>query len=136
MQKVIRLFLIGLLSLGVAQGELVVVVSEKSVLSKVSSNDLVRLFTGRTKSLDGKRMNPVLLKEGAIHEFFLSDVVNRSSMQLSKSWKKLVFTGKAKMPKVYENEAQLAEAIKKDESLVGYMDRSNVVSGVKVLEVE
>lgn len=116
--------------------EMVIIVSKESNLSSVKNSDVKKLFTGRSKKIAGERLNPVFLKTGAAHDTFLSKVIKRKQSQLDKAWKKLVFTGKAKMPKKLEGDNDVISAIAEDSKLIGYVSKGSVTDDVKVVTVK
>lgn len=116
--------------------EIVVVVAKGSKISEISSKDLKRVYTGKTKKVKGNRIIPVITEVDAVHKGFLSKYVGRTPIQFSKTWQKLVFSGKATLPKRYSSESDLINAIASNPKAIGYIDKSKVDDRVKIVAVK
>jgi ABC-type phosphate transport system substrate-binding protein len=131
--KIIILFLC---SLSFASADVVLVVNENSGLTSAKKTDILKIFTGRGTQLNDVGVKPIVQKKDLSHEEFLQKYIFRTNIQFSNAWKKLVFTGKASMPEVAESDAEVVRAILSDAKLIGYVDRSNVVEGLTILELK
>ncbi len=122
--------------------EQIVIVCHKSVpLTTIDKTTVEEIFLGRTTSVGEKKVkvNIATLKQGAVHESFVRNYVNKTANQFKNFWKKLVFSGKAKMPKAFNTEKELVEHVAKTEGSIGYIhirtskDKFVVNDSVKVL---
>lgn len=131
------LFAAGALLFSVGAGAQVVVIANSSVKSAdVSKSDLKDVFTGASSSFkDGSHVTPVLLKSGAAHEDFLSSYVGKNDTAFRASWRSLVFSGQATMPKSLESEAAVVEYVAHNAGAVGYISKATPHEGVKILSV-
>jgi len=78
-----------------AQAEVVVIVSAKSHITRLTADQAAKIFLGKASTFpeDGDAV-PVDQAEGsAIREEFYSKVVRKSSSQVSAYWAKVIFTG-------------------------------------------
>lgn len=131
------LFAAGALLFSVGAGAQVVVIANSSVKSAdVSKSDLKDVFTGASSSFkDGSHVTPVLLKSGVAHEDFLSSYVGKNDTAFRASWRSLVFSGQATMPKSLESEAAVVEYVAHNAGAVGYISKATPHEGVKILSV-
>lgn len=99
------------------------------------------VFTGKTATIKDKKVDIVILKAGDVHEAFLKHFIKKTDSQFVNSWKKLVFSGKSKMPKDFETEKEMVEHIAKTPGTVGYIhvktskDASVMTDKVKVITI-
>ena len=78
----------------------------------VLKTELREFFTGSAVNLkDGSRVNPVLLKEGAIHTEFVIQYLGKSPVSLLLNWRGLVMSGQATMPKSLDSDAEMVEYV-------------------------
>ena len=113
----------------------VVVIVHPSNAATLDAKKVQRIFLGKEKKFsDGKGVIPINSEIGySSREQFDSNVIKRSSTQVSAYWSKLVFTGKGIPPKEVENDAAVIEIVANNKSAVGYVDSSAVTDSVKVV---
>ena len=118
-----------------AQAGVVVVVSAKSSVSNLTTEQVSDIFLGKTSRFDdGGQAVPVdQAAETADSEAFRDKVTKKSASQLKSYWSKLVFTGKAQMPKQVSDGKEVKTLISANPNMIGYMDSSLVDSSVKVV---
>lgn len=117
-----------------AAPEVVVIANATSTISAASSEDIARLFLGKTKAVKGEKLTPVdQSKDSDVASQFYSNVVGKNASQLRAYWSKLVFTGKGKPPKELGTSADVLAAVAANPSLIGYIEASAVNDSVKVL---
>jgi hypothetical protein len=116
----------------------VVIIANPSVkASDVSKGDLRDVFSGAASSLkDGSHVTPVLLKTGGAHEEFLSEYVGKNDTAFRASWRSLVFSGQATMPKSLDSEAAMVDYVAHNAGAIGYIGKATPHEGVKVLAVK
>jgi ABC-type phosphate transport system substrate-binding protein len=116
----------------------VVFIANPSVkASDVSKGDLRDVFSGAASSLkDGSHVTPVLLKTGGAHEEFLSEYVGKNDTAFRASWRSLVFSGQATMPKSLDSEAAMVDYVAHNAGAIGYIGKATPHEGVKVLAVK
>lgn len=109
--------------------EVVVVVNPKAADSSLSKDQVAQYFLGKSTS-----MTPVDQPESApIHGEFYKKVTDKEASQVKSLWSKLVFTGKATMPKEAADSAAVKKAVAADPKAIGYIEKSAVDSTVKVV---
>jgi len=119
-----------------AQAQVVVIANASVKSADVSGSDLRDVFTGASSTFkDGSRVAPVLLKQGATNDSFLSLYVGKSDTAFRASWRSLLFSGQGLMPRTLDSEAAVVEYVAHTPGAVGYISRSTPHEGVKVLAV-
>ena len=119
-----------------AQAQVIVIANSSVKAADVSKGDLRDVFSGSSSSLkDGSHVSPVLLKEGATEDEFLSAYVGKSDAAFRASWRSLVFSGQASMPKQLDSETAVVEYVGHNSGAIGYISKATPHEGVKVLAV-
>jgi ABC-type phosphate transport system substrate-binding protein len=112
-----------------AMAEVVVVVNPKAAESSMSKDQVAQFFLGKSTS-----MTPVDQPESApIRAEFYKKVTDKDASQVKALWSKLVFTGKATMPKEAGDSAAVKKAVAGDPKAIGYIEKSAVDASVKVI---
>jgi ABC-type phosphate transport system substrate-binding protein len=119
-----------------AQAQTIVIANPGVKSDTVSKSDLRDVFTGGATSLSsGSQVTPVLLKSGATHDGFLAAYIGKSDAAFRASWRSLVFSGQASMPKSLDSETAVVEYVAHNPGAIGYISKSTPHEGVKVLAV-
>ena len=112
-----------------ALAEVVVVVNPKAAEATMTKEQVAQFFLGKSSS-----MTPIDQPEDApIRAEFYKKVTDKDASQAKALWSKLVFTGKATMPKSVANSAAVKSAVAADPKAIGYMDKASVDASVKVV---
>ena len=112
-----------------ALAEVVVVVNPKAADSSMSKDQVAQFFLGKSSA-----MTPVDQPESAaIRAEFYKKVTDKDASQVKALWSKLVFTGKATMPKEAADSAAVKKAVAADPKAIGYIEKSAVDGSVKVI---
>ena len=139
MKKLLFAFLlIASASIFVAQAHAqAIVIANPGVKSAdVSKGDLRDVFSGAATSLkDGSHVTPVLLKSGPAHDEFLSEYIGKNDTAFRASWRSLVFSGQASMPKSLDSDSAVVEYVAHNAGAIGYIAKSTPHDGVKVLSI-
>lgn len=124
------------LSAASAFAEVVVIVNNSVSQDSLSSDEVKDIYTGKmTKFADGAKIKVVMLKSGPMHDSFMQDVVAESPSKISNIWKKAIFTGTGKPPKIVKTSEDMLKTVKEEEGSIGYADSSADLSGVKVIKL-
>jgi ABC-type phosphate transport system substrate-binding protein len=118
-----------------ANAEVVVVVSAQSPVTSLTAAQTARIFLGKANAFpDDSAAVPVDQAEGsAIRNEFYSKVVHKNSSQLTAYWAKIIFTGNGRPPVVLEGDAAVRKAVANNPNAIGYIDKSDVDSSVRVI---
>ena len=120
-----------------ARAQAIVIANPSVKSADVSKGDLRDVFTGAASSLkDGSHVTPVLLKSGAAHDDFLSEYVGKNDTAFRASWRSLVFSGQATMPKSLDSETAVVDFVAHNPGAIGYIGKATPHDGVKVLAVK
>lgn len=113
----------------------VVIVVHPSNTDAIDAKILQRIFLGKEKKFpNGSPSVPVnQTNDSQVRQSFDSEVLGRTSSQVSAYWSKLVFTGKGIPPKEVANDAEVIELVSQNPSVIGYIDSASVTDAVKVL---
>jgi len=137
MKPLVRMLLLGAAAVLSARAQVVVIVNPATKASAVSKSELRDVFTGASQNLgDGSRVAPVLLKQGAAHEEFLSAYLGKNDAALRACWRSLVFSGQATLPKTLDSEVAMVDYVAHNPGAIGYVRKESPHEGVKVLEVK
>jgi len=102
----------------------------------ISASDLKRLFLREKNSLvDGTHVEPVLAKDGPVHEAFLQEYLGRTDDDLQTYYRALVFTGRGSMPKVLGSDAEVVAYVARTRGAIGYVSGAASTDGVKTLAI-
>ena len=112
-----------------AMAEVVVVVNPSAPQASMTRDEVAQYFLGKSTALA-----PVDQPESApIRAEFYKKVADKDLSQAKALWSKLVFTGKATMPREVESSADVKKAVAANPNAIGYIDRSAVDGSVKVI---
>lgn len=112
-----------------ALAEVVVVVSAKAAESTMGKDEVAQYFLGKSSA-----MTPIDQPESApIRAEFYKKVADKDAAQAKALWSKLVFTGKATMPKEVAGSAEVKKALAANPKAIGYIEKSAVDATVKVV---
>jgi ABC-type phosphate transport system substrate-binding protein len=112
-----------------AMAEVVVVANPKAAESSMTKDQVAQFFLGKSSA-----MTPVDQPDSApIRAEFYKKVTDKDASQVKSLWSKLVFTGKATMPKEVGDSAAVKKAVAADPKAIGYIEKSAVDASVKVI---
>ncbi len=125
-----------------AQGETLLVANSGVPGEGLSKNDVRAIFLGKKSVVAGQNVVIVTLASGDAHKNFLKSVVGKTPSQFSSHWKKIVFTGKGKMPKSFKTNEELLAFVSNTKGAIGYAGAgaasdSRVKGGsVKIMKIQ
>ena len=112
-----------------AAAEVVVVVNAKAAESSLTKDQVSQFFLGKSTA-----MTPVDQAENApARAEFYKKVTDKDASQVKSLWSKLVFTGKATMPKEAADSAAVKKAVAADPKAIGYIEKSALDASVKAV---
>jgi TonB family protein len=102
----------------------------------ISAGELRRVFLKEKISLaDGTHVEPVLKKDGPVHEGFLQEYLDISEDDLQTYYRTLVFTGRGSMPKAFGSDAEVVAYVARTRGAIGYVSSAASAQGVKTLAI-
>lgn len=139
LQKVLRMS-IALAILGFATpalaGEILIANSGNGV-AKVSKKTLKKMLLGKGKKWKGgEKVVLGTLAGGTIHEKFIKKFAGKTAKQFTNYWRKMVFSGKGKMPKSFESEDDLIAFVAENDGALGYIDSATAHDAVKEMPID
>ena len=112
-----------------AMAEVVVVVNPKAAEASMTKEQVAQFFLGKSTA-----MTPIdQADSAAVRAEFYKKVADKDAAQAKALWSKLVFTGKATMPKEVADNAAVKAAVAANPKAIGYIDKSAVDGSVKVV---
>jgi ABC-type phosphate transport system substrate-binding protein len=109
--------------------EVVVVVGAKSAATTMSAEQVAQFFLGKSTA-----MTPIDQPDGSpVRNEFYKKVADKEAAQARAVWAKLVFTGKATLPKEVAASADVKKAVAADPKAIGYIEKSAIDATVKVV---
>ena len=112
-----------------AMAQVVVVVNPKAAESSLTKEQVAQFFLGKSTA-----MTPIDQPDGApIRADFYKKVADKDAAQAKALWSKLVFTGKATMPKEVADSAAVKAAVAANPKAIGYIEKSAVDASVKAV---
>lgn len=120
-----------------AADDLLVIVNPDNTISSIQTKDLQRIYLGKkTMWEDGSSIVTVMPKEGAVHDTFIEDYLDRSVQRFATYWRQMVFTGKGLPPKSFVQESDLVDFVARTPGSMGFASASSVTTEVRVISVD
>lgn len=129
-QLILASVAMGVISLATpACAEVVAIVSPKAEAASMTREQVAQFFLGKSSA-----MTPIDQGEDApVRAEFYKKVADKDAGQVKALWSKLVFTGKATMPKEVSGSAAVKAAVAGNPKAIGYIEKSAVDATVKVV---
>ncbi|MDO8988985.1 MAG: phosphate ABC transporter substrate-binding protein [Sideroxyarcus sp.] len=118
-----------------ARAEVVVVVSSKSNITRLTAEQTTKIFLGKVVTFpNGVTAFPLDQPEGsAVRDEFYSKVARKNASQLTAYWAKIIFTGDGRPPKTLTDNLSVRKAVAASPNAIGYIDKSVVNRSVRVV---
>ena len=115
-----------------------IVVNAEGAPTRVSREDLVRIFLGKKTIWEsGARIAPAMIEEEAgTMQPFMDRVLKKTVEQYRTYWKRLLFSGGGTAPRTFRNSSQVIEFVAKQPGAIGVVEPSANDDRVKTVEVE
>ena len=121
----------------VANTELLIIASPDVPLEQLNRETISDIYQGyRGKWNNGQKIKVVMLKEGNTHITFANSIVHLSPEKLKSLWKKVIFSGAGRPPKIVHSEEKCVQYIAATKGAIGYINAATKHDGVKVIEVQ
>lgn len=134
--SLILLLLQSFLPTAFAADSIVAIVNRKSVLQKLTQQQMKAVFLGETRYAAPSVLVEIVDRDRTsdIYKDFYSSLVSMSPKEVSIYWAKKVFTGEAPPPsRVTGDDAAAIEQIKSRPNAISYIYEKNVTASVKVI---
>ena len=128
--------LITLGPLSPAKAEEIVIVKAGHSSTEIPRRRLKKLLLGKSRKWpSGEKVILAVLTHGPTHEHFIKKHARKTPKQFTNYWRKLVFSGKGKMPKSFSSETELIKFVARTPGALGYIDSATPRDGVTALSV-
>ena len=117
------------------RAQVVLVAGAHSPAGAMTTDQAASVFLGKSDKVPGIG-TPVLVDEAEgspAREQFYAKVTGKSPAQVKAAWTRLVFSGKAQMPREAANAAEVKKLLDANPNAIGYLEKNAVDSSVKVL---
>jgi TonB family protein len=102
----------------------------------ISASEVKSVFLEESNSLgDGTHVEPVLEKDGPVHEAFLHEYLAGTDNDLQSYYRALVFSGRGSMPKQLGSDAEMVAYVARTKGAIGYVSAETTVEDVKTLTI-
>jgi len=124
----------GAVSHGVS-AEPVSIIVHPSNTAEISTDEVSRIFLGKSKSFPGGESAIPIDQDGGsdVRADFSDAVLDKSVSQLKAYWAKLVFTGKGSPPKEIGGDSDVIEVVSSNPNLIGYVRNAPGDGAVRVV---
>lgn len=112
-----------------------VVVSSQSPVRSLTQQDLLALYTGRTRALPtGEVVTPLdQQRNGAARADFYQALTGQDIARINSYWARLHFTGQVQPPQSVGDDAAVVQRLRSDRNAIGYLTREPQDASVRVL---
>ena len=113
------------------------IVKQDNPTENVSKKNLKKMLLGKAKKWkNGDKVVLATLAGGDTHEKFIKTFAGKTAKQFTNYWRKMVFSGKGKMPKSFDSEEDLAAFVADNKGALGYTTAGVVFDGTRVIEIK
>jgi len=112
------------------------VIANGSVKEAISATEVKSIFLEESNSLrDGTHVEPVLERDGPVHEAFLREYLGGTDDDLENYYRALVFSGRGSMPKQLGSDAEVVAYVARTKGAIGYVSAETIGEDVKTLTI-
>ena len=112
------------------------VIANGSVKEAISATEVKSIFLEESNSLrDGTHVEPVLERDGPVHEAFLREYLGGTDDDLENYYRALVFSGRGSMPKQLGSDAEVVAYVARTKGAIGYVSAETIGGDVKTLTI-
>ncbi len=118
-----------------AHAQVVVIVSAKNPISKLSPDQIAPIFLGQAVTFyNGGKAEPLDQAEGSpLRDDFYRQLAGKSAAQLKAHWAKQTFSGKGQPPKALLTNEEVVKMVAENPKYIGYVNKAAVNASVKVV---
>lgn len=108
--------------------------AKNSSIEALDEQYIANIFLARTNRFpNGEKALPLELKDNVLRDLFYQKIAGKSPKQLYSYWTTLVFTGKGKPPKNFQNHAALQSKLLSSPGSITYKPIEHVTDDMKVV---
>jgi ABC-type phosphate transport system substrate-binding protein len=118
-----------------ASADVVAVVSAKSAVQSLTSDQLADIFLGRVSRFpNGLLALPIDLRDGSPErDRFYAKVTGKTPAQVKAYWSKIIFTGRGQPPKAVASDLDVKKFVAANVGAIGYIDTALLDDTVRAL---
>jgi ABC-type phosphate transport system substrate-binding protein len=118
-----------------ASADVVAVVSAKSAVPALTSNQLADIFLGRVSRFpSGLLAVPIDLRDGSPErDRFYAKITGKTPAQVKAYWSKIIFTGRGQPPKAVASDLDVKKFVAANVGAIGYIDAALLDDSVRAL---
>ena len=118
-------------------GDIVFITHKGNPETSLSKNEIRDIFLGdKTKWDNNDKIRFVILRKGDTHTLFLKEYVHKTENNYVRYWKRMIVTGKGKMPKLLSDEDSVISYVAATEGAIGYVSESVIDNSVQKIKIE
>lgn len=128
--------LVALVAAPQARADYYVVVGERSPVARLSQEEVLHVFMGRTRSFpDGSPATPYDLAGSAQREGFYRTLSGMTLAQVTSYWARLMFSGRNLPPGLLADEPAMVERLRRDAAAIGWLTSPPTAKGLRTVLV-
>jgi len=117
--------------------DFIIVVHRDNPVRRIDQQEIKQIFLGKmTKWPNGTPITIVMNTNDEVHEQFTRTVLQKSPMQLSVYWKKILYSGTGMLPLAVKDDEAAKSYIGFHKNAIGYIAADSVDKQVKKVEIE
>lgn len=118
-----------------ANENLYVVVAASSPIKTANNQEVLALFTGRSRTLGASAVATPLdqQRDGATRAAFYQALTGKDVARINSYWARLHFTGQVQPPQALSDDESVLRRVRSDAMTVGYVSREPTDPSVRVL---
>ena len=118
-----------------ASADVVAVVSAKSAVQSLTSDQLADIFLGRVSRFpNGLLALPIDLRDGSPErDQFYARITGKTPAQVKAYWSKIIFTGRGQPPKAVASDLDVKKFLAANIGAIGYIDAALLDDTVRAL---
>lgn len=133
--KVVQLILLTFIYSASANADYAVIVNIEAGLTEITTTELRKIYLKKIPVLpNGKSAVIVGLASGDAREQFNKEILRKSESSLNSYWSRLMFSGRAKPPQLFQSDNDVLEFIRRNPNSIGFIS-SNADLGEKITQL-
>ncbi|MGV1100020.1 substrate-binding domain-containing protein [Thiovibrio sp. JS02] len=117
--------------------DFIIVVHRENRIKRMDREEIKQIFLGKKTSWpDGSPITIIMNTNDEIHEQFTRTVLQKSPMQLSVYWKKILYSGTGMLPLAVKDDESAKSYIGFHKNAIGYIAADSVDKQVKRVDIE
>ena len=136
MKSLSTLFILLMLgALSSANAQLVVIANKDMNTDELTRKKVIDIYMGRYSLLSSGEVAIPLdhRADSNARSVFYTKLVGKDVSEINAYWARLLFSGRARPPRVVKTEKEVVETVIKSSSVIGYIDSSELTDQVKVI---